>query len=570
MDELRGLAGHFRRRIRETVGRNGGHLASNLGLVELTMAIHRNFDLNRDRLLFDTSHQCYVHKLLTGRDGERFDRLRRAGGLSGFANPAEHRSDLLTIGHAATALSVASGLSIADGQSGREGEILVLLGDASLSCGLTMEALNNLGRCRRRLILILNDNGRSIGPGTGQIHHMLHPVADLEDVAKFFRLYGLDYLGPVDGHDFAALDGAFQSARQAPRSLVIHVRTVKGWGYAAAVRDPERFHGVAPSEETACPSQSAAKFLSKLLPCLMDRNPSLVAVTAAMDLGTGLASVRERFPERHFDVGIAEGHAVTFAAGLALGGLRPICAIYSTFIQRAVDNVFHDVCLQNLPVIFLLDHAGPSAADGDTHHGLYDIAQLACLPNLILAQPSSLADLSSLIGTALVTPAPFAIRYSKHLPGCAPDPSLGPPNLQPGRSRRRRVGSDVSIWALGGRRLEQAERLADRFAVHGISTEVIDPIFIRPLDLDRLRKSAVRVRLLVTLEDHVLEGGFGSILATALGRLGLTQPLEIFAWRVPVGFAENEAILERAQGLDDDSIADQILSRLSDLTSAVQ
>lgn len=560
VDELRALAQRVRRRIITVVEKNGGHLASNLGAVELTMAIHRRFDLSRDRLIFDTSHQCYVHKLLTGRDGAGFDRLRQSGGYSGFSSPAEHPSDVFTVGHAGTALSAASGLAIAAERAGHRGEIIVLLGDASLSCGLTLEALNNLGRAGRRLILVLNDNGWSIGPGVGCLQRLLKGAPSME-TANFFKTFGLNYFGPVDGHDFMALDAVLQAAQQSSGAAIVHARTIKGQGHETAMRDPERFHG-RPAGAAPNPTQSSsARFLGSILPSLMERFPSLVTVTAAMDLGTGLASVRHQYPTRHFDVGIAEGHAVTLAAGLAAGGLRPICAIYSTFIQRAIDSLFHDVCLQNLPVILCLDHAGLSVADGDTHHGLYDIAQLACLPHVTIAQPSSVADLHGLLLTALAGRSPFIIRYSKYL--LAAGSEAVSMEVTPGRSRRLQEGSDLSIWALGSRRLEQAKVLAAKFRERNISVEIIDPLFIRPLDLVQLQESASRVRLLVSLEDHVYDGGFGSMMAAALQRLQLPTPLESFAWHAPVGHAENAAILEREQGLDDGTVAARILHRLS-------
>lgn len=560
VDELRALAQRVRRRIITVVEKNGGHLASNLGAVELTMAIHRRFDLSRDRLIFDTSHQCYVHKLLTGRDGAGFDRLRQSGGYSGFSSPAEHPSDIFAVGHAGTALSAASGLAIAAEKTGHRGEIIVLLGDASLSCGLTLEALNNLGRVGRRLILVLNDNGWFIGPGVGWLQRLLQGAPAVE-TAAFFKTFGLNYFGPVDGHDFMALDAVLKAAQQSSGTAIVHARTIKGQGHETAMRDPERFHG-RPAGAAPNPTQSSsARFLGSILPSLMERFPSLVTVTAAMDLGTGLASVRHQYPTRHFDVGIAEGHAVTLAAGLAAGGLRPICAIYSTFIQRAIDSLFHDVCLQNLPVILCLDHAGLSVADGDTHHGLYDIAQLACLPHVTIGQPSSVADLHGLLLTALAGRSPFIIRYSKYL--LAAGSEAVSMEVTPGRSRRLQEGSDLSIWALGSRCLEQAKVLAAKFRERNISVEIIDPLFIRPLDLVQLQESASRVRLLVSLEDHVYDGGFGSMMAAALQRLQLPTPLESFAWHAPVGFAENTAILEREQGLDDGTVAARILHRLS-------
>jgi 1-deoxy-D-xylulose-5-phosphate synthase len=545
------LARDLRRRIVEAVERNGGHLASNLGAVELTIALHRVFDLPRDRLLWDVSHQCYAHKLLSGRDGERFRKIRRDGGYCGYCDAKESPYDLFTVGHGGTALSAALGLAVArDLRKGKE-HVVALLGDGSLSCGLTQEALQQIPRRTGRLIIVLNDNGYAIDALAGAWADGLAGGAKCNVFSDFF---GLAYRGEVDGHDFDELLPALEWAKNCSRPVLVHVRSQKGRGHRAAEDDPVRFHNIA----VAGPPPTAHSYGDALgfhLCELAAANPAIVAVTAAMGLGTGLRPFAERFPDRFFDVSIAEGHAITFAAGLARGGLRPLCAIYSSFAQRAVDNWFHDVCLQNLPVVLCMDRAGLSCADGDTHHGLFDIALFSGFPNCTFAQPSSLADFWGLLEVAFRRSGPFLIRYRRGISGMI---GSGPSALAVGRAAKIREGEDVSLWALGQRRLEQALELANLLEEQTISAEVVDGRFVVPLDRDLLAQSARR-RLLVSLEDHVGAGGFGSHLLRGLQSCPHRPNFLPIAWPFPVGFAESDEILEKRWGQSTEQIFEKIL-----------
>ncbi|MDR2030426.1 MAG: 1-deoxy-D-xylulose-5-phosphate synthase [Puniceicoccales bacterium] len=533
------LAAQLRRRIVAVVERNGGHLASNLGIVELTIALHRSFSLPHDRLIFDVSHQCYAHKLLTGRDGMVFDRLRREGGCAGFCDGAECGSDPFLLGHAGTALSAALGMAVARDRLGGREQIVAILGDGSLTCGLSLEALQHVASQTNRLIVVINDNGQTIDPSVGSLAQLL---ASPRGGRHFFcDVHGFNYLGPIDGHSFAELIPTFAAARHASGPVLVHVRTVKGKGHPAAEADPVRHHKFSP-----LPEQSPyAAALGKTLCSQAEQLPNLVAVTAAMAGGTGLRPFAARFPSRFFDVGIAEGHAVTFAAGLARGGMRPVCAIYSSFFQRAVDNFFHDICLQDLPVIFFLDNAGPACGDGDTHHGLFDIALTAAFPNVVLAQPASPDELSQLLGLALQTPHPFLIRHGRNCGENAPlVQAIGSRALCPGMATVLRQGRQISLWALGQRRVEQALEIATFLEKDGIGAEVVHARFVRPLDRQQLQLSAGS-GLLVTLEDHVVPHGFGSRIALELAAIGSPCRLLSIGWPFPIGFAENFLALER-------------------------
>jgi 1-deoxy-D-xylulose-5-phosphate synthase len=524
--------------------------------VELTIALHRVFNFFRDRLVWDVSHQCYAHKLLTGRDGERFDKIRRAGGYSGYCDAKESPCDIFSAGHGGTALSSALGLAVARDRKKGDAHVMALLGDGSLSCGLTQEALQQVASRTGRLIVILNDNGYAID---GSLGSWANGLVRTKRHNVFTDFYGLAYRGKVDGHDFNELLPALEWAKGYGRPVLIHAVTRKGRGHREAEKDPIRFHSIAPAycDLSSAKTHSYGDMLGQQLCRLAAADPSIVAVTAAMGLGTGLRPFAERFPDRFFDVSMAESHAITFAAGLARGGLRPICAIYSPFAQRAVDNWFHDVCLQNLPVILCMDRAGLSCSDGDTHHGLFDIALFSNFPNCIFAQPSSLADFCGLLGAALRVGGPFLIRYQR---GAAGLPTGIPTPMEIGRARKIREGKDVSLWALGQRRLEQAQELAVLLAERHVGAEVVDARFIVPLDRELLVRSARR-RLLVSLEDHVIPGGFGSHLLHELQNYPLRPDFLPIGWPFPVGFAESEKILEERCCQSTEQLLEKIFAR---------
>ncbi|MDR1438169.1 MAG: 1-deoxy-D-xylulose-5-phosphate synthase [Puniceicoccales bacterium] len=559
-NELELLAGRIRSRIIEVVRRNGGHLSSNLGVVELTIALHRAFHFPADKLIFDVSHQCYAHKILSGRGGEIFEKLRQDGGLCGFCSPDEGPWDIFYCGHAGTALSSALGLAVARDRKGEIGHIIALLGDGSLTCGLTLEALQLISETTRRLIVVLNDNGFSIDSIGGAIASHLKNLRSgtVKSGNSIFDHLGIRHIGPVDGHCFRDLELALADAKVAENPVLIHVKTEKGMGDEMAHATPIHFHGIGKnSSPMASPGMEChgyGQVLGEALCHFAETDPSVVAVTAAMRIGTGLAPFAEKFPDRFFDVGIAESHAITFAAAMAKGGLKPVVCVYSTFAQRVVGQFFHDVYLQNLPIVLCLDRCGISCGDGDTHHGLYDIAQFSCFSNIVYAQPASKEEFYCLLREGMKSFRPFILRYGK-----GEDPwelPLAPASIPLGTAQVLRRGRHISIWALGDSRLRQALALHEILRERQLQVEVVNARFIRPLDICQLKLSA-QCALLVTMEDHVHGSGFGAIVKNALADAGKVPGLLSFAWAPPVGFAESDSILLRrhGQGLQDMSRA---------------
>jgi 1-deoxy-D-xylulose-5-phosphate synthase len=472
------IAQSIRDLIVETTETNGGHLASNLGVVELSIALHEVFDSPRDKIIFDVSHQCYAHKILTDRR-HRFSTLRQTHGLSGFTSPRESSHDVFYCGHAGTALSSALGLATARDRLHQNHHVIAVIGDASLTNGLTLEALNNIGKTR--LIVVLNDNGYAIAKNVGSIARHLGDIVRSSIYNRFkdflkhsmqrlplgnalirllsrvkrlikafllpsslFEYYGLRYIGPVDGHDVADLVDVLNFCKYEKRPVLLHVKTKKGHGNPSAEHCPEKAHGIAFGRQS---SVGYSQIFGQTLCDLAEKNPKIVAITAAMARGTGLDLFRQKFPERFFPVGIAEGHAITFAAGLAKGGLLPVCAIYSTFLQRAFDNIFHDIALQNLPIIIAIDRAGLCANDGPTHHGLFDIAFLRSIPNLVIMQPRDAMELQKMLEAAIHFHAPCCIRY----PRDAVTPAMGDccAAIVLGQSEVIQWGKDICIIALG-------------------------------------------------------------------------------------------------------------------------
>ncbi len=599
--QLPGLADELRSIILDTVSRTGGHLASNLGTVELTIALLRVFTPPADKIIWDVGHQTYAWKLLTGRR-DRFATLRQRGGLSGFPKPEESACDAFSAGHAGTALSAALGMAVGRDRHGGSGHVVAVIGDGSMTNGISLEALNNLEDMNTKVIVILNDNEMSISENVGALSrrlgrmladvrynrikaaaeaagHRMHmtPLRRIyhrvEQAVKslwlqnaFFEEFGLRYIGPIDGHDFNALENALCTAREDKSSVLIHVATQKGRGFRPAERSPCDWHGVGAFELDAKRPPEAkpgySQVFGETLTALADENPAIVAITAAMCGGTGLEPFAARHPSRFFDVGICESHAVVFAAGLAATGFRPVFAVYSTFLQRAVDCVMHDVCLQNLPVVICADRAGVVGSDGPTHHGIYDIPMLRCLPNLVIMQPKDTVELVAMLKTALAHAGPALIRYPRD-PGPAVDPPPVIEALPLGVSELVTAlpetvqGPAVWLWALGDM-LPLACETAQRLAACGVRAGVVNARFVKPLDTARLFAQAAAAAAFVTLENGAVAGGFGSAVREALAAHGVNLPVRAYGWPDAfVGQGTTRQLMEDG-GLTPGRLADEI------------
>lgn len=507
-DELKTLAAEIRTRIIEVVSVTGGHLASNLGVVELTLGLHKIFDAPSDKLIWDTSHQIYTHKLLTGRK-ERFHTLRQFKGVAGFSHPHESPYDHFFGGHAGNALSTALGVAKRRDLCGKEEYIIPIISDGDLSCGLTLEAFNNIPKDLKRFIIILNDNNMFISSAMGHLSHMLsrHPEG-------FFNRFGLHYAGPIDGHDIPTLLTTLESAKHCQNPVLIHVRTRKGEGLPEALQDPNCYHGAKPFDLTtkqflAHTRVSFPQVFGAHLLQMAEKDASIVAVTPGMSTGSCLDRFKKRFPQRFFDVGVAEGHAVTFAGGLAYENeLKVVASVYSTFLQRAFDNLYHDVCLQELPVVFAIDRAGLAGGDGANANGIYDIGFLNAMPNMVIAQPRDGQLLKELLQSAFSWNKPAAIRY----PNLPTDDAHGP-------LIKREVGKaellvrEKGVLLIGvGHMSFTAMHVHHLLKQRGIASSVLDPIFIKPLDSQLLCELLIDHPFIVTIEEHVLSAGFGSIL----------------------------------------------------------
>lgn len=578
--ELKQLAEEIRQDLILVLSKTGGHLGPNLGVVELTIALHYVFSSPEDKILFDVSHQSYVHKLLTGRR-QQLDTIRTPGGLSGFMSRAESPYDCYGAGHAGTALSAALGMAVSRDKLHGNENVIAVAGDAAFTCGTTYEALNNIAHETKRLIVVLNDNEWSIDKNVGAIASYLHRVVasptyeSLRDrAAKFveriggqgalrmarkaegaaksilwpsviFEELGLKYYGPLDGHDIRTLIRTFEFLRKQDRPVLLHVITKKGKGFEPAEHKQKKFHGLGPYDpETGETEPKGRRTYSDVfgdtMVKLADGNDKVVAITAAMPSGTGLDRFRPYHPDKYFDVGIAEEHAVLFAAGLAARGLKPFCAIYSTFLQRAFDPIMHDVCLQNLPVVFCLDRGGLSAEDGPTHHGLFDISYLRCLPNIVHMLPKDEDELADMLFTAMNYNGPVAIRYPK---GAGPGtPVKEVPQLIPiGKAEVLEHGENdrVAIFALGAL-VPMAKEIAARLRAEGISSAVINARFAKPLDKEIIESYARSADAILTLEDHALMGGFGSAVLEEVSDLGLSTPVVRIGW--PDHFVEHGSV----------------------------
>jgi 1-deoxy-D-xylulose-5-phosphate synthase len=578
--ELEQLAAEIREELITVLSVNGGHLGPNLGVVELTIALHRVFTTPKDHFLFDVSHQAYVHKLLTGRR-ERFHTIRTPGGLNGFMLRTESPHDCYGAGHAGTALSAALGMAVARDRAGTKEHVVAVAGDAAFTCGITYEALNNIAHQTKRMLVVLNDNEWSIDKNVGAIATYLNKIVTspsydhlheragkfveklggkaalrmarrAEEVAKgmlwpsaIFEELGMKYYGPIDGHDISTLIKTFEFLKNQDRPVLLHVLTQKGRGFEPAMRRQKKFHGLGPYDpetgETKPLSQRTySEVFADTLVKLADYNPKVVAITAAMPNGTGLDRFQAHHPDRYFDVGIAEEHAVLFAAGMATQGFKPFCAIYSTFLQRAFDPVVHDVCLQNLPVVLCLDRGGLSADDGPTHHGLFDISYLRGIPNLVHMVPKDENELADMLFTAMQWDGPVAVRYPRGIGPGRPVKDV-PSAIPIGKAEllQNSEHDQIAIFALGAL-VPMAEDIARKLEGEGIAAAVINARFAKPIDVEMLEFYARSVEVILTLEDHVLRGGFGSAVLEELNNLGISIPVVRIGW--PDQFIEHGKI----------------------------
>lgn len=559
--ELTSLAAELRQVLLEVISKNGGHLASNLGVVELTLALHTVYDSPRDKIIWDVGHQCYVHKLLTGRWRE-FSSLRRFGGLSGFPKPSESPHDIVETGHSSTSISTAMGMALARDLDKDNYSVVAVIGDGSLGGGMALEGLNNAGAHQLRLTVILNDNEMSISKNVGSLSSYLSRVrtdpkytrlaADIRTVLRkipavggtlynaaervkssikyllvkgmLFEEMGFTYLGPIDGHNIESLQKVLQKAKNYNGPVLIHVVTKKGKGYPPAEAEPAKFHGVGPfniSEGiTLASDKTYTDIFSEKIIALGKQDKRLIAITAAMPDGTGLVDFAKEFPHRFFDVGIAEQHAVTMAAGFARSGYRPLVAIYSTFLQRAYDQIVHDVCLPGLPVILAIDRAGLVGDDGETHQGVFDIAMLRHIPNMTILMPKDYAEFREMLDFCLAHNGPIAIRYPRGKALALPVTLSGTP-LQLGKGEILRDGRDIALLGLGS---TLAPALQAHSILHnrGISAAVVNLRFVKPLDNELIKHIANRCGRLIIIEEHVNQGGLGGAVLEACSACGLS------------------------------------------------
>jgi len=606
-EQLELLAGEMRRAIVDTVSKTGGHLGASLGTIELTIALHAELESPRDKLIWDVGHQAYGHKLLTGRLAE-FETLRQHRGLSGFLRRAESEHDVIGAGHASTSISYATGLAEAQRLSGaRTGHVVCVIGDGALTGGMAYEGLNHAGALGSPITVVLNDNGMSISKNVGALSTMFQRVrydktlskvrgelerglaripgvSDLggamKDATKaffspghLFEALGFAYIGPVDGHDVGAMRGALRLAVRMGRPVLIHAKTVKGKGYAPAEADTEAMHGATPFEPESGKAESSSggpptytSVFGRALLREAEQNSEVVGITAAMLKGTGLDQLMERYPERTYDVGIAEQHAVVFAGGLAIAGKRPVCAIYSTFLQRAFDPIIHDIAIQQLPVVLAIDRGGLVGADGATHHGVFDLAYLRPIPGLTLMAPKDEAELVDMLHTALRIDAPVALRYPRGAGRGTPVPET-PTKLQIGRGEILESGNVVALVGYGYGAALALDAAPMIEAVTGERPTVVNARFCKPLDAALMHDLAREHDLIVTIEDHMLQGGFGSAVLEELAgtRAG------VLCIGLPDCFIEQGgrgALLEEA-GLTAEQVATMTVAALTQGADAV-
>lgn len=605
--ELEQLASELRHFIIDTVSQNGGHLAPNLGTVELTLALYSVFSFPEDKLVWDVGHQAYTHKILTGRR-DAFKTLRKKGGITGFPNRSESVYDAFGVGHASTSISAALGMALARDAKGEKNQVIAVIGDGALTGGESFEALNNAGDLGTKLIVILNDNEMSIDANVGAMSEYLSRIriapqyarakrdmgsllmsiphigdkvyktaSHLKDGVRsvlvpgsLFEEMGFHYIGPIDGHNIGLLEEVLASAKEMEGPVLIHIHTVKGKGYKPAEQAPEKFHGVGcfdPStgksaKKAGCAPSYTSVFSKALIDLAKDR-PDILAITAAMPSGTGLKAFGQAYPKRFFDVGIAEEHAMTLAAGMAAAGMHPVIALYSTFAQRAYDQLIHDVCLQNLPVTLCLDRAGLVGEDGPTHHGVFDLSYLRQMPNMCVMAPKDEEELRHMLATAIAIEGPAAVRYPRGAGlGVSLTDSLE--TLPVGKAEVLQEEGDIAFLAVGTM-VEKAKEAAAILKEEGIEAAVVNMRFIKPLDTELLGEMARTKRLLITAEENVLAGGFGSAVAEYLADHGIEVPLLRFG--IPDRFIEQGTRRDLLSlcGLQPDEMAERIRERLSQL-----
>ena len=598
--ELPVLADEIRDFLIQKISVSGGHLASNLGVVELTMALHLAFDLPKDKIVWDVGHQAYTHKILTGRKAG-FDELRQYGGMSGFPKRKESDCDCFDTGHSSTSISVGLGYALARQIKGEDYKVVSVIGDGALTGGMAYEALNNASRIRSNFIIVLNDNKMSISENVGGLSKHLSNLRTAESYQEIktgvanslsripiygeniverirrtksgikqlfvpgmlFENMGILYLGPVDGHDTAAMVKVLKEASRLQGPVLVHVITKKGKGYLPAERHPARFHGTEPFDiDTGLPVKNRLKanytdIFSTVMRKLGDRDEKVIAITAAMTDGTGLKRFHNMFPDRFFDVGIAEEHAVTFAAALAAAGLKPVVAVYSSFLQRAYDQILHDVCIQNLPVVFAIDRAGLVGSDGETHQGIFDLSYLSSIPNMTIMAPKNKWELSDMVKFAVDFPTPVAIRYPR---GEAYDglKEFRAP-VEFGKSEMLYEESGIALVALGSM-VKTAEEVRDELKQKGYAVTLVNMRFAKPLDTEMLEKLADTHKLVVTLEENVISGGFGEHVTEFYSQ----KQSEVQLINIAIGdtYVEhgNVEILRRETGIDKESIIDRIFT----------
>ena len=599
-EQLPELAGEIREFLIQTMSRTGGHLASNLGVVELTIALHRVFDLPEDKMIWDVGHQSYTHKILTGRK-DAFDSLRQEGGLSGFPKRSESDCDVFDTGHSSTSISAGVGYVKARELKKENYSVISIIGDGALTVGMAYEALNNAAELKTNFIIVLNDNEMSISKNVGGISTYLSGIRTaasytelkmgvtraLERIPKigqgmvdavrktkssikqiiipgmFFEDMGITYLGPVDGHDIPQMIRTFQEARRFEGPILVHVLTVKGQGYEPALRHPARFHGAGPFEiETGLPATKSNATYTDIFSTVMrkmgDREPDVVAVTAAMPTGVGLKRFSNMFPGRCYDVGIAEEHAVTFAAGLALGGLIPVVAIYSSFLQRAYDQMLHDVCMQELHVIFAIDRAGLVGSDGETHHGIFDLSYLNSMPNMTVMAPKNLWELSDMMKFAVHFSGPIALRYPRGEAYTGLEDHREP--IRYGKAEVLEEGKEIALLAVGNM-VKIAVRVRELLKEQGYDVTLVNMRFVKPFDTALVQELSRSHSLLVTMEENIRNGGFGEQVASFVMEEELPARVQIVA--LPNRFVHQGSVASQMKetGIDADSVAEKVLKK---------
>ena len=594
--ELYELAGEVREFLVEKVSKTGGHLSSNLGVVELTLSMFKTFDLEKDKIIWDVGHQSYVHKILTGRK-DRFDTLRKYNGLSGFPNRIESKYDAFQVGHSSTSISAAIGIARARDIKREDYSVVAVIGDGALTGGMALEALNDVGFNKTNVIIILNDNQMSIsnnvgalsnhlnklriGPGYNKLKEDINSTLSSSQVGKaigqyihrvkdsmkhllmpsmFFENMGIKYIGPIDGHDIKLMNEVLVKAKQISGPVVIHTITQKGKGYEFAEENPNKFHGVSPfnlenGEVSVSSKKTYSKVFGETMMELAKNDKDVVAISAAMPDGTGLKEFSQKYKDRFFDVGIAEEHATTLAAGMAIGGLKPVFAVYSTFLQRAFDQILHDVCIQNLPVVFAIDRAGIVGEDGETHQGVFDLSYLSQIPNIKIIAPKSISELPVMLKWAINECGPVAIRY----PRGGDNYSFESNNKEiiVGKWEKLTKGEDIAIIAVG--KMTQHSMMAyDELKNKGVNPLVINATFVKPLDLNLIKELVDKKYDIITVEDNIVTGGFGSTVLGELNKLGFQKKFKALGFKdefIPHGDIDQ---LYKDQGLDANGIVDLV------------